>query len=66
MSTQGDRLTAVASSEHGDGFKQHLMEEQSDRLVQKPVPQQEAVVDNVTPLTGDGHTLEKNKKQIQM
>lgn len=26
-------LTAGASSKHGDGFKQHLMEEQSDRFV---------------------------------
>lgn len=50
-------LTAGPSSEHGDGFKQHLVKEQSDRLVEQLVPQQEAVVDDVAPLRGDGYTL---------
>lgn len=54
------RLTAGSSSEHGDGFKQHLIEEQSDRFVEQLVPQQEAVVDDVTALTRDGHTLKKS------
>ena len=48
---------AGSSSKHGDGFKQHLVEEQSDGFVQQLVPQQEAVVDDTVPLTGDGHTL---------
>lgn len=52
------RLTAGSSGEHGDGLKQHLVEEQSYRFVHQLVPQQEAVIDDVTPLAGDGDALE--------
>lgn len=51
------KLTAGPPSEHGDGFKQHLVKEQSDWLVEQLVPQQEAVVDDVAPLRGDGDAL---------
>lgn len=66
--TETRRLTAGSSSEHGDGFKQHLIEEQSDRFVEQLVPQQEAVVDDVTALTGDGHTLKSHEelKEVEM
>lgn len=63
--TYCSRLTAGASGEHGDGFEQHLVEEQSHRFVLQLVLQQEVVVDNVAPLARDGHTLNINRSIVR-
>lgn len=61
----GRSLTAGAGGEHGDGLEQHLVEEQSHGFVLQLVPQQEAVVDHVPALTGDGHALTTHKQSNQ-
>ena len=55
------KLTACSSGEHGDRFKDHLVEQQGHRLVVQVVPQEVAVVVHISPLARDGNSL---KKQI--
>ena len=58
---RGGVLTARSAAEHGDRVEHHLVEKQCHRFVFQLVLQQVAVVQDIAPLTGNGHALRRKR-----